>query len=89
MQQNLPKKLDASYRLLHIPDNIDKVALDAVLSIGDVKEVLDLIANMDILVFGMGRADIMAERRQLSQEKIDKLIGKGGAVAEALDTILI
>ncbi len=44
---------------------------------------------MDILVFGMGRADIMAERRQLSQEKIDKLIGKGGAVAEALDTILI
>ncbi|NMB07400.1 MAG: sugar-binding transcriptional regulator [Tissierellia bacterium] len=78
----LAKKLDASYRLLHIPDNIDKVALDAVLTIADVKEVLDLIANMDILVFGMGRADIMAERRQLSQEKIDKLIGKG-AVAEA------
>ena len=78
----LAKKLDGNYSLLHIPDNIDKKALDAVLSIADVREVLELIGNMDILVFGMGRADIMAERRQLSQEAIAQLIEKG-AVAEA------
>ena len=37
---------------------------------------------MDTLVFGMGRADVMASRRNLSQEKIDDIINKG-AVAEA------
>lgn len=78
----LAKKLEGSYRLLHIPDNIDKAALDAVLAITDVKDVLGLIDDMNILIFGIGRADIMAERRQLSQGEIDKLIEKG-AVAEA------
>lgn len=80
----LAKKLDGNYKLLHIPDNIDKVALDAVLSVADIRETLESIDNMDVLVFGMGRADIMAERRQLSQEGgIDQLIERGGAVAEA------
>ena len=37
---------------------------------------------MDTLVFGMGRADVMATRRNLSKEKIEDIIEKG-AVAEA------
>lgn len=78
----LAKKLGGSYRLLHVPDNIDKVALDALLNMPDVKEILELIDNMDILMFGIGRADTMGKRRQLPQEKIDKLIEKG-AVSEA------
>jgi len=78
----LAKKLDCNYRLLHIPDNIDRTALDAILAIPDIGETLNLIEEMNILVFGIGRADVMAERRQLSQEKIDKLIERG-AVAEA------
>lgn len=78
----LAKKLDCSYRLLHIPDNIDSVALDAILSTADISEVLGLIKKMDILVFGIGRADVMAERRQLTQNRIYQLI-ENGAVAEA------
>lgn len=78
----MAKKLEGSYRLLHVPDNLDKTALDVVQAITDVQDVLKLINNMNILIFGIGRADIMAERRQLSQEKIHKLIEKG-AVAEA------
>lgn len=78
----LAQKLQGSYHLLHMPDNIDKKTLDMVLSMETIRGVLDLIDNMDILVFGMGRADIMAKRRQLPQERIDKLI-KAGAVAEA------
>lgn len=78
----LAKKLEGSYRLLHIPDNIDKVTLEAVLKISEVKEVIELIEKMNILVFGIGRADAMAERRQLSKEKIQKLIVEG-SVSEA------
>ena len=78
----LAKKLEGSYRLLHVPDDIDRVTLEAVLKISDIKEVMDLIKNMDILIFGIGRADTMAKRRQLPEDKINKLIEKG-AVAEA------
>ncbi|QQY80274.1 central glycolytic genes regulator [Keratinibaculum paraultunense] len=78
----LAKKLDANYKLLHVPDNVDKVTLNAILNVPDVKEIIELIRDMDILIFGIGRADVMAKRRQLSKEKIDDIINKG-AVAEA------
>lgn len=83
----LAEKLGGNYKLLHIPDHIDKSTLDAVLKFPDTEdlidlEVLDLIEEIDILVFGIGRADTMADRRNLPKEKIDKLIEKG-AVAEA------
>lgn len=78
----IANKLEGNYKLLHIPDNLDKATLNAVLKIPDVKEVVELIKKMDILVFGIGRADIMAERRKLSKEKIQELTGKG-AVSEA------
>ncbi len=43
---------------------------------------MELIDNMNILVFGIGRADIMAERRSLPREIIKDIIHRG-AVAEA------
>lgn len=78
----LAKKIYGDYRLLHIPDNIDKATLDAVLKIPDVKEIVELTQRMNILVFGIGRADTMAKRRQLPDKTIEELIENGG-VAEA------
>lgn len=78
----LAKKLEASYRLLHIPDNIDKITLEAVLKIPEVKEVIELIDSMNILIFGIGRADTMARRRQLPISQIKRLTEEG-AVGEA------
>lgn len=79
---DLAKKLEGNYRLLHIPDNMDATTLNAVLTLPNVNEITRLIKKMDILVFGIGRADTMAERRNLSRKKIDELLTKG-AVAEA------
>lgn len=78
----LAKKLEGTYRLLHIPDNIDEKTLEAMLTLPDIKETIELINKMNLLLFGIGRADIMAERRQLPEDKIDDLIKKG-AVGEA------
>lgn len=78
----IAKKLGGSYRLLQVPDNVGIEALNALMTVHEVKEVLDIIKNMDILVFGIGRADVMAKRRELQQDKIDE-IKKAGAVAEA------
>lgn len=78
----LANKIGGSYRLLHVPDIVGKEAQDALLKIPDVREIVSIIHNLDILVFGLGRADTMAERRELPEEKIHKLI-ENGAVAEA------
>lgn len=78
----LAKRLGGNYRLLQVPDNVGIEALKALMTVHEVKEVLDIIKNMNALVFGIGRADVMAKRRELQQDKIDK-ISRGGAVAEA------
>lgn len=78
----LAKKIEGSYRLLHVPDNIDKKTLEAMLEVKEVREVIQLFDKMNILLFGIGRADVMAKRRRLSQEQIDTLLDKG-AVGEA------
>lgn len=79
---NLAKKLEGKYKLLHIPDNMDTTTLNAVMNLPNINEIIKLIEEMNILVFGIGRADTMANRRNLPKEKIDELLTEG-AVAEA------
>ena len=78
----LSEGLGGSYRLLYIPDNLEKEALEYMLKNEEISELINLIENMNTLLFGIGRADTMAKRRNLSQEKIDSLLDKG-SVAEA------
>lgn len=77
--------LGGSYKMLHIPENLDPQALDALLKDQRVRSVVDTIRNADILLYGIGRADIMARRRGLSHHNTACLLTKG-AVAEALGT---
>jgi central glycolytic genes regulator len=79
---NLAQKLSASYKLLHIPDNLSSTALSAVLNESDVKEIVENIKNSDLLLYGIGRADEMAKRRGLSEDRIAELAALG-AVGEA------
>lgn len=78
----LGEGLRAKYRLLYIPDSLSEDALTAVLKNQEIKESLEFIKNMSVLLFGIGRADIMANRRNLSKERIKSLLEEG-AVAEA------
>lgn len=78
----IAKKLDANYKLLHVPDSIDQKTLDAILELPDTKEVIQLLDKINLLIFGIGRADVMANRRHLSQSDIELLNDKG-AVGEA------
>lgn len=78
----LAKRLEGNYKLLHVPDNMDEKTLDALMELSNINEVINLIEDMDVLLFGVGRADVMARTRNLSKEKIEWLYEKG-AVAEA------
>lgn len=79
---SLAKKLDANYKLLHIPDNISSSALSSILNEKEIRDIVDNINNSNIMIYGIGRADVMARKRGLAEDKIIEL-NVEGAVGEA------
>ncbi|MBE6053067.1 MAG: sugar-binding transcriptional regulator [Clostridium sartagoforme] len=78
----LAQKLNGSYKLLHIPENLSLNLLDTLLKEKEIKEVIDNIHKADILIYGIGEALVMADKRDVSKEEYDKLKNLG-AVGEA------
>ncbi len=82
LSARLAEKLEGSYKLLHVPDNISDNALKAIIKEKDIQDILKCISNANILLYGVGKACKMARRRGLPEEKINK-IQADGAVGEA------
>ncbi len=79
---NLAEKLDASYKLLHIPDNLDENELNVLKNNNLINDVLQDIQKINLLVFGLGNAKEMAMRRK-SEKKVFNKIEKENLTAEA------
>ncbi|ABR49703.1 transcriptional regulator, DeoR family [Alkaliphilus metalliredigens QYMF] len=69
----MARQLNADYRLLHASDTLGEKALESILQDPEIKEVIGIIKSADLLVFGIGRADKMAQRRELPDETVKKL----------------
>lgn len=80
--EKLAEKLNCPYRLLYTPDWISDEAKKTLLKEPEIKEIVSKLENLDILLFGIARADTMAHRRQLDDVDIEALIEKK-AVSEA------
>ena len=78
----LANKVNGTYKLLHIPENVSGEVLEGLLKEKQIKEVIENIHNADILIYGIGNAIHMAKKRGLSEEYISKLESLG-AVGEA------
>ena len=78
----LAEKLNGSYKLLHIPENLSPDILDSLLKEKNIKEVIDCIHHADILIYGIGHAKEMAVKRGASDAEIERL-NKLGAIGEA------
>lgn len=79
---SLAKKINASYKLLHIPENVSTEVLDGLLKESQIKDVINSIQKADILIYGIGNAIHMAKKRESSEEFIKKLEDMG-AIGEA------
>lgn len=80
----LARRLRASYKQLYVPDSVSEEILNSILAEDtSVKAVVEIIKKADILVHGMGRAEVMANRRGLSPDVQQKLVDEG-AVGEAI-----
>ncbi len=82
LAEKLAKKLSVQYKQLYTPDFLSKLSIDTLMNEPLIKEIVELVARIDVLVFGVGKAETMARRRNLSKEEIDGILEKG-AVAEA------
>ncbi len=78
----IANKLGGEYNLLHIPDNLQEDTITTLIEEPSIKEILDLAKQADILVHGVGTAEVMAKRRKLPPETITT-INQLGAVGES------
>ena len=76
------KNIHSNYKLLNVPDQLCEESIKMLTQEPEIKSTLELIDNSDVLVFGVGRADEMVERRKLSDEKAKDIMDKE-AVGEA------
>lgn len=79
----LANKLDGTYEVLHIPDNLSKNSFEALLKETEIKNILENIGNSNILIHGIGLAKEMCEKRNLSMDIKSKII-ECGAIGEAV-----
>ncbi|MBA5851336.1 sugar-binding transcriptional regulator [Clostridium sp. cel8] len=79
---SLANKVNGTYKMLHVPDNLSDIARDTILKEKSIQNVLQFIYNANVLVYGIGEACKMARRRGLNNEKILEIKNKG-ALGEA------
>ena len=79
----LAQRVGGDCRLMHLPEGMDSDTLQKAAKLPGVRATLALMRNADIILFGVGRCDDMAQRRSLSLS-MRRQLQKAGAVGEAL-----
>lgn len=69
----IARRVGGHHRSMHLPDTLDPAALQEMMKLPEVRETLDLLRRTDLVVHGIGRADVMAQRRRLSVDDMEKL----------------
>lgn len=78
----IARRLGGHHRVMHLPDSLDGPALQEMIKLPEVRETIELLQRADLVVHGIGRADVMAQRRGMQAEAMETL-RKGKAVGEA------
>ena len=78
----IARRVGGHHRVMHLPDSLDAAALQEMMKLAEVRETLELLQRTDLVVHGIGRADVMAQKRRLSVEDMD-ILRKRRAVGEA------
>ncbi|MBO4299000.1 MAG: sugar-binding transcriptional regulator, partial [Clostridia bacterium] len=75
--------LGGRHSLLHVPDSLSQDALKALLALPEVRETIDALHHTDVLLYGIGRAEVMAANRSLPEAELRGILSRG-AVGEAV-----
>ncbi len=80
--EKFANQIGSQYKLLYTPDILSKDAIESLMNEPEIKEIMDYIEDIDLLIFGIGDALTMAKRRSLNPQEIG-IIETKGAVSEA------
>ena len=78
----IAKQLGATYRMLHVPDDLGEEAMSTIAMEPKIKELIELIRSARIVLHGIGTAEEMARRRGLPKEQV-AILEERQAVGEA------
>ncbi|MBE3584080.1 MAG: hypothetical protein IMX01_08205 [Limnochordaceae bacterium] len=79
---SLARALGATYRLLHLPDEVGEEALTTLAANPKIGSLLELIRQADVVLHGVGSAEEMARRRGLRPDQME-VLRQRRAVGEA------
>ena len=79
----LAQRIGGDYRLMHLPEGMDQETLKKAAKLPGVRATLALMRNADIILYGVGRSEDMAQRRGMSLA-LRRQLQRDGAVGEAL-----
>ncbi len=80
--EKFANRIGSQYKLLYTPDFLSKDAIESLMNEPEIKEIMEYIEEIDLLIFGIGDALTMAKRRSLNPQEIG-IIETKGAVSEA------
>lgn len=83
LAEKFARALGGSYSALHLPDSISPEALKELVKLPEIREPLGAMHRTDLLLYGIGRAEIMARNRALPEEEVRGIL-RMGAAAEAV-----
>lgn len=83
LAEKFARALGGSYLALHLPDAISAAALQELVKLPEIREPLGAMHHTDLLLYGIGRAEIMARNRALPEEEVRGIL-RMGAAAEAV-----
>ena len=75
--------LGGTYSLVHLPDSVPAETLRELMKLPEISEPLRALHQTDVLLYGIGRADVMARNRLLPEAEINAIL-RMGAVGEAV-----
>ncbi|MEA4882603.1 MAG: sugar-binding domain-containing protein [Clostridia bacterium] len=78
----LAKKLGGAYKLLNLPDDLGSESAATVLAEPRIRNVLETIRSARVVLHGVGTAEEMARRRNITSAEVKQILGLG-AVGEA------
>ena len=77
LAEEMAGKLGGHYRLIHLPDQLDSAALQEMLKLPEINEVMELLQRADVILHGVGKAEETMRWRAMSRSVQHRLTEQG------------
>ena len=81
LAEEIAGRLGGHYRLIHLPDRMDAAAMQEMLKLPEISEVMELLQRADVILHGIGLAEKAMKDRGLSRQA-RSMLTEGGARGE-------